>query len=185
MFTLDALLTRRHAAVRGLLAVVLGVVALVWPGLTIGVAVALFAIYCFADAISRFAGLFGSGETGGQRALGLLVAVVDVAAGIVAIAYPGITAGALVIVIGIWAIVIGAAEIAAGLSTDGGVFGPGWLALIGVLSAIAGLLLIVWPNIGAVTIAVVFGIYLLVYGVTLLAAAAVTPKGKPIGDALA
>jgi uncharacterized membrane protein HdeD (DUF308 family) len=185
MFTLDALLTRRQAGVRGLLAVVLGVVALVWPGLTIGVAVALFAIYCFADAITRFAGLFGSGEPGGQRALALLVALVDVAAGVVAIAYPGITAGVLVIVIGIWAIIVGATEIAAALSAGGSVLGPGWLALIGVLSAIAGVLLIAWPNIGAVTIAVVFGIYLLVYGVTLLAAAAVTPKGEPIGDARA
>jgi uncharacterized membrane protein HdeD (DUF308 family) len=184
MFTLDALLTRRHAAVRGLLAVVLGVVALVWPGLTIGVAVALFAIYCFADAIIRFTILFGAVGSGGQRALALFVAVVDIAAGVVAIAYPGITAGALVVVIGIWAIIIGATEIAAALSAGRSVLGRGWLALIGVLSAIAGVLLIAWPEIGAVTIAVVLGIYLLVYGVTLVAAAALTPKGEQIGDAL-
>jgi uncharacterized membrane protein HdeD (DUF308 family) len=185
MLTLDALLTRRHAAARGLLAVVLGVVALVWPGLTIGVAVALFAIYCFADAIIRFTVLLGANASGGQRALALLVALVDVAAGIVAIAAPGITAGALVIVIGIWAIIIGATEIAAAVNAGGSVLGPGWLALIGVFSAIAGVLLIAWPNIGAATIAVVFGIYLVVYGVTLLVAAAVTPKGEQIGDALA
>jgi uncharacterized membrane protein HdeD (DUF308 family) len=110
---------------------------------------------------------------------------VDVAAGVVAIVYPGITAQALVIVIGVWALVSGSVEIAAAWRLRGTHTGSGWLTVGGVLSLVAGVLLIAWPNIGAVTLALVFGIYLLAYGTTLLAAAAITPKEHNVRDALA
>jgi len=150
---------------------------------TIGVVVALFAIYCFADAITQVANLFRSSDTGGQRVLMVVMAVIDVAAGVVAVSDPGITAGALVIVMGIWAIFGGAMELTGAWQLSGS--GTAWLAIGGLLSIVAGILLIAWPGIGAVSLALVFGIYLLAYGITLLVSAAIAPSGAEVGDALA
>src|SRR5262249_15029485 len=108
MLTFGAPLSRGHAVFPGVLAAASGILWLVWPGISIGVAVALFAIYCFADAITQVVNLFRSGETVSHRMLMILLGLIDVAAGVTAVAYPGITAGALVIVIGVWAMVGGA-----------------------------------------------------------------------------
>jgi uncharacterized membrane protein HdeD (DUF308 family) len=179
MLAFGAPISRGHAALRGLLAAILGIACLVWPGVTIGVAVALFAIYCFADAITQVVRLFSADDTVSQRVLMILLGLLDVAAGIVAIAYPGITAGVLVIVIGIWAIVGGGAELAAAWSLRGS--GAGWFTVGGLLSITAGVLLLIWPGIGAVSLAIVFGVYLVVYGITILVAAAIAPSGGEIG----
>jgi uncharacterized membrane protein HdeD (DUF308 family) len=178
MLAFGSPISRGHAAFRGVLAVAIGIACFVWPGITIGVAVALFAVYCFVDAISLLVRLL-SVDTASQRVVMILLGLLDVAAGIVAISYPGITAGGLVIVIGIWAIVSGGMELAAAWSLGGGA--AGWFVLGGVLSIIAGLLILVWPRIGALSLAIVFGAYLVAYGITMLAAAAVTPGGDEVG----
>jgi uncharacterized membrane protein HdeD (DUF308 family) len=173
----DAPISRSRAAWRGLLAAGLGLAALVWPGITVGVAVVLFAIYCFADAITRLMSLFQSDRSGAQRVITILAGVLDVAAGTVAVAYPGITAAALVVVIGIWAILGGTAELAGAWS---GMPGAGWLTVGGALSIAAGILLIAWPGIGAFTLAIVFGAYLFAYGFTLLISAGLTLRGAEV-----
>jgi uncharacterized membrane protein HdeD (DUF308 family) len=176
MFEFGAPVSRGHFVARGLIATALGIVCLVWPGITIGVAVVLFAIYCLADAATQIVRLFGPGDTAGQRIWALLLGALDVAAAIVAIADPGITAGVLVIVIGIWAIAAGATELAAAWSAGGAAFG--WLTLDGIVSILAGVTLVVWPGIGAVTLAIVFGVYLLVDHVSSLAAAMIGAGGR-------
>jgi uncharacterized membrane protein HdeD (DUF308 family) len=185
MFAFGPPLSRRHAAVRGAIATVLGIVAVAWPGITIGVAVALFAIYCFMDAITQLSATFGPGRSAGGRAATVLLAIVDVAAAVVAIAYPGISAAVLVVVIGLWALVSGVFELAAAWRLRDADTGAGWLTFGGVLSVVAGVLLVVAPDIGAFTIALVFGFYLLAYGVSLLVAAAITPRNETVGDAVA
>jgi len=112
----------------------------------------------------------------------VVMSLIDVAAGVVAVSYPGITAGVLVIIVGIWAIFGGFMELTAAWSFSGS--GTGWFAVGGLLSVAAGILLVAWPGIGAYSLALVFGIYLLVYGLTLLGAAIVTPGGESV-DALA
>jgi uncharacterized membrane protein HdeD (DUF308 family) len=181
MFTLPSSLTRSHAALRGILALVLGLLFLIWPGVTIGVAVALFAIFCFVDAVVALTRLFGSERSAGDRILQVLRTVVDVAAAVVAIAYPGPTAEVLTVIIGIYAIVIGILE----LSASGGPLAnatgnSGLVVVAGVLSIIAGVVLIIWPNIGVVTLAVLFGAYLAAYGVVLLVSAAMAPKDTTV-----
>jgi uncharacterized membrane protein HdeD (DUF308 family) len=177
MSTFSTHLTRKDAALRGVLAVALGLVFVIWPGVSIGTAVALFAIFCFVDAGVALTGLFSSERSTGGRILKVLRTVVDVAAAVVAIAYPGPTAEVLTVIIGVYAIIIGALE----LSASGGPLAkaarsPGLLRVAGALSIIAGALLIVWPNIGVVTLAIVFGAYLAAYGVLLLVTAAMAPK---------
>jgi uncharacterized membrane protein HdeD (DUF308 family) len=169
--------SRGQARLRGVLALVLGVVFVVWPGITIGTAVVLFAIYCVTDAFTQLTNVFAEGESPGHRVWRLFLGLLDVAAAAVAVIYPGPTAGALVWVIGIWVIVGGIAEISGAFS-----FSSGWLGLTGVISIVAGVLLVAWPGIGAVSLAIVFGAYLAVYGVVLLTAGIAAPRGEGAGE---
>lgn len=157
----------------GLLATAVGVAAIAWPGITIGIAIALFAIYCFVNAIGQLFAMFAIEKSVGRDFLRLVLAVIDVAAGIVAVAYPGITAAVLTIIVGFWAIFGGSLEL-----TGAWMGRSGWLGMTGLLTVGAGTLLIAWPGIGAVTLALIFGIYLLGYGITLLVSAA-RSKGRP------
>jgi uncharacterized membrane protein HdeD (DUF308 family) len=165
-----------HLVVLGLLATALGVAAIVWPGVTIGVAVALFAIYCFANAIGQVFAMFTIERSVGRDILRLLLAVIDVAAGVVAVAYPGMTAEVLTLVVGFWAIFGGSVELAGAFTGR-----SGWLGVAGLMTVAAGIVLIAWPGIGAVSLALIFGIYLLSYGITLLVSAA-KAKGRPSID---
>jgi uncharacterized membrane protein HdeD (DUF308 family) len=170
--------SRGQAKLRGALALVLGIVFVVWPGITIGTAVVLFAVYCFIDAFTQLSSVFADGESAGHRVWRFFLGLLDIAAAAVAIIYPGPTAGALVWVIGIWMIVGGVAEISGAFT-----FSSGWLGLTGVLSIVAGVLLVAWPGIGAVTLAIVFGVYLAVYGVMLLTAGIAAPGRESAGEA--
>jgi uncharacterized membrane protein HdeD (DUF308 family) len=179
MFNFNLSLSRGQAALRGGVALILGVVFVIWPNITIGTAVVLFAIYCIVDAGVQLANVFGDGESGVQRVLRLLLGVLDIAAAAVAVIYPGPTAGVLVIVIGVWAIVGGFAELFGALSLS-----SGWLGLTGVLSIAAGTLLVAWPGIGALSLAIIVGAYLAAYGIVLLASAATASSGERVGDPL-
>jgi uncharacterized membrane protein HdeD (DUF308 family) len=181
MSTFSSYLTRKDAVLRGVLALALGLVFVIWPGVSIGTAVVLFAIFCFVDAAVALTGLFSSGRSAGDRILKVLRTVVDVTAAVVAIAYPGPTAGVLTVIIGVYAIVVGALELsAAGGPLAKAARSSGMLRVAGALSIIAGALLVVWPGIGVVTLAVVFGVYLAAYGALLLASAAMAPKHETV-----
>jgi uncharacterized membrane protein HdeD (DUF308 family) len=98
-------------ALRGVLAVAVGLVSVIWPGVTLTAVVVLFAVYAFIDAGIQAARAFSSASAGpvfGHLLLGLL----DLAAGVVALAWPDITAIALVLVIAVWAFVAGFLEMA-------------------------------------------------------------------------
>ena len=155
-----------HLAFLGLLATALGVAAVVWPGMTIGVAVGLFAIYCFINASGQLFAMFTIERSVGRDILRLLLAVIDVAAGVVAVVYPGMTAEVLTIVVGFWAIFGGSVELVGAFTGR-----SGWLGVGGLLTIAAGIVLIASPGIGAVSLALIFGFYLLAYGITLLVSA--------------
>ncbi|HVP02100.1 MAG TPA: DUF308 domain-containing protein [Solirubrobacteraceae bacterium] len=180
MFTFTASLSRGQAALRGLAAAIVGFVFIVWPGISIGTAAVLFAVYCIIDAAVQFSNVFDGDESGAQTGLRVLLAVLDIAAAAIAIIWPGPTAGVLVIVIGLWAIFGGFAELWGAFAV-----GSGWLGLTGVLSIAAGVVLVAWPGIGAVSLAIIVGAYLAAYGIILLIEAATTPAGESVGDPVA
>jgi uncharacterized membrane protein HdeD (DUF308 family) len=178
-------LSRGQWAVRGLLAVALGCVLLVWPSITIGTVVVLFAIYAFADAIASVTRVFRSEASGGDRALSLVRAAIEITAGVVAIAYPGPTAAVMTVVLGLFAIATGVNELAGAHKLRRlGAPGTGWLVATGALSVIVGITLVVWPGIGAVTLALLFGAYLVVYGITLDIAAALPRRTERVEAAV-
>ena len=88
----------------GILAIIVGCLALAWPGVTTLALVILFAIWAFTYAVLQFMRMVGS-ATAGPVVGHLLLALIDIAAGIVALAWPAPTALVLVLVVGIWALV--------------------------------------------------------------------------------
>ena len=105
--------TSTSLIVIGVLAIIAGIIAIAWPGVTILALVILFAVYAFMDGGLQAARAFSSRAAG--PVLGhLLLGLIDLAAGVVALAWPAPTAFVLVIVVAAWALAGGAAEFFAG-----------------------------------------------------------------------
>jgi uncharacterized membrane protein HdeD (DUF308 family) len=151
--------------VTGVLAIIAGIVSLAWPSVTILAMVIVFAVYAFSDSVVQAARAFSSG-TAGPVFGHLLLGLVDIAAGVAAIAWPGPTALVLVLVVGCWAFAGGLVEFFAGFAA-GETAGTRALLLIGGLVSIAfGVVIFSRPNVGAETLALLFGMWALIYGVT-------------------
>lgn len=150
---------------RGVLAVALGAVSVAWPGITINAFVILFAVYAFLTAATDSARAFASDRVGPVFGW-LLLAGLSLVGGIVALAWPGITALALTIWIAAWALTTGAMEIALAFRRDETAGERTLYLLAGAVSLVFAFSLFVRPDIGAVSLATVFGLFSLVYGVS-------------------
>src|ERR1700746_1095413 len=102
----------------GILAVVVGIIAIAWPGVTILALVILFAIYAFMDAGLHAARAFSS-RSAGPVFGHLLLALISLAAGVVALVWPGPTAYVLVIIVAAWALGGGGGGVLRGCGTRG------------------------------------------------------------------
>ena len=149
----------------GVLAIIVGIIALVWPGVTILALVILFAIYAFIDAGLQTMRAFSS-RTAGPVLGHLLLALVALAAGVIALVWPKPTALVLVIVVAAWAFVGGFFEIFAAFQSGETAGTRALFILTGLVSVAFGVLLFARPNIGAVTLALLFGLFSLFYGIT-------------------
>ena len=155
-------------AIRGVLAILFGLVAFFWPGLVLLVFVYMFAIYAFADGILAItAAVTGHGQAGRWWAL-LLEGIAGIAAGILAVVWPGITELAFLFVIAGWSLVTGVFEIVAAVYLRRYMEGEWILALSGVLSVILGLALVIVPAAGLLVIAWWVGAYAIAFGALLL-----------------
>ncbi|MGO9783906.1 MAG: HdeD family acid-resistance protein [Streptosporangiaceae bacterium] len=149
----------------GILAVIVGIIALAWPGVTVLALVILFAVYAFIAAGLQAMRAFSS-DTAGPVFGHLLLGLVDIAAGIIALAWPGPTALVLVLIVAIWAFIGGFLEIFAAFES-GETAGTRALFIIGGLVSIAfGAVLFAHPGLGAITLALLFGLFSLIYGVS-------------------
>ncbi len=147
----------------GILAVIVGVIAIAWPGVTILALVILFAIYAFMGAGLQAARAFSS-RSAGPVFGHLLLGLIDLAAGVVALVWPGPTAYVLVIIVAAWALVGGLAEIFAGFQSGETAGTRAMFLLAGLVSVAFGVVLFARPNVGAVTLALLFGLYSMIYG---------------------
>ena len=150
-------------ALRGVVAVLFGIVALVYPGMTLAALVILFGAYAIADG---FCALFGAvGSDGKDRLWHVLAGIIGIGLGILVFAYPGITGLALVYLIGIWAILTGVLEIVAGFELP---MSRDWLlALAGLLSVVFGVYVLANPGSGALAIVWTIGGYAVLFGIVL------------------
>ena len=125
----------------------------------------LFAVYAFIAAGLQAARAFSS-RTAGPVLGHLLLGLVDLAAGVIALAWPGPTALVLVLIVASWAVVTGLFEIAAAFRRSEAA-GTRALFILGGLASIAfGVVLFARPGVGAVTLALLFGLFSLIYGVS-------------------
>ena len=153
---------------RGIFAIVFGLLALIFPGPTMLSLVILFSAYMLVDGIFGIISAVRAIRRKEDR-WGLLIfeGLIDIAVGILAFLWPGITVLAFVLLVGAWAIVTGAVMTAAGFRLNVS-HGRWWLALSGVLSLAFGTLLVITPLIGAIVLTWWIGAYALAFGVALV-----------------
>ena len=166
-------LSRRWWAValRGVAAILFGVLALVWPGITVFALVMVFGAYALVDGAFTLVAAFGDrdgGRTRGSRAWLFARGIAGILTGIIAAVWPGITALALLWLIAFWAMVAGVFDIVAAFQLRKEMRREWLLALSGALSVLFGVLLLVWPAAGVLTLVVLIGIAAIAFGITLL-----------------
>jgi uncharacterized membrane protein HdeD (DUF308 family) len=155
---------------RGLLAIGVGAVSVIWPDITVGAFVVLFAVYAFVAAITDAARAFSSDRVGPVFGH-LLLSLLSLAAGVVALVWPGPTALVLTLIVGWWAFVTGVVEIAMAFASGRRAGERAWWVLSGLISIAFGAVLFIRPDIGAESLAIVFGLYSIFYGVAAVMAA--------------
>ena len=168
----------------GALGVIVGVIAIAWPGVTIAALIILFAIYAFIAAGLQAMRAFSS-RTAGPVFGHLLLSLIDLAAGVVALAWPGPTALVLVLLVGIWAFVAGFAEIFAAFGSGETAGTRAMYIVTGLISIAFGVVLTARPGIGAVTLALLFGLFSMIYGVSeIVAGVQMRQTGKTLHSVL-
>jgi uncharacterized membrane protein HdeD (DUF308 family) len=154
--------------IRGIASIVIGILAVAWPGITIAVLVGIFGAYAIIDGIANLFIGFSHARAGGLSWAHVAQGLVGIGAGILTFVWPGVTALALVFFIAAWAVATGVFEIVAAIRLRRVLKGEWLLALSGVLSVAFGLLVFVFPGAGAVGIAFVLGTYAVATGVILV-----------------
>jgi len=157
---------------RGLGGILFGVITFLAPGVTLAALVIVFGLYAFADGVLAIVSAIRGRRRGNDRWwLLVLQGLAGVAAGIVTLLWPGVTALALVMLVAAWALVTGAFELAAAIRLRK-VIRHEWLLVLSGLASIAlGVLLMLFPGPGALALVIWIGAYALVSGALLAALA--------------
>jgi uncharacterized membrane protein HdeD (DUF308 family) len=171
--------------VRAAFAVALGMVALIWPTITLLALAWAFGIYVIVDGVTQI--IDGIRRRDRPRWwVSLLLGLLALAAGVVALIWPNITAVALAVVVGIWLVVTGVIEIISAAQQRRERRRVAWLGLAGLLSVMVGVLALARPVLGAFALAALLGVFAMVYGAVLAAlalalrSAANSPTTEPL-----
>jgi uncharacterized membrane protein HdeD (DUF308 family) len=152
---------------RGVVGILFGCLALIFPGPTMLSLVILFSAYMLVDGVAGIISAVRAAQRRDRWGMLVFEGLLNIAVGIGAFLWPGITVLAFVLLVAAWAIVTGALITAAGfrLNID---HGRWWLVLGGLLSVAYGALLIVTPVIGAIVLTWWLGAYAIAFGVALV-----------------
>ncbi len=153
-------------ALRGVLAILFGVLAIFWPALTLVVLVILFGAYALVDGI--FAVVAAVANRTSSRWWTLVEGLAGIVAGILTFVWPSITALVLVYVIAAWAVVTGIMEIAAAVRLRREISNEWFLILGGILSVLFGVFVAIFPGAGALSIVLLIAIYSILFGILFL-----------------
>ena len=153
---------------RGIAGILFGIAAFIWPGLTILVLTLLYGAFALTDGILAFGAAFTGGGDRGDGAIPTwwlaLIGLLGIAAGAVAFLWPGLTAFALIIMIGAWAVAIGVLEIIGAIWLRKEIEDEWLLIATGVLSVLFGLAILLRPGAGALALAWVVGAFAFLSG---------------------
>ena len=154
---------------RGVLAIIFGIIAFVSPPTTIAVLVLLFGAWALVDGVFHIAAAIQDRSMTRSFWLTVLEGVVSIIAGVLALAFPDIAAASLLLIIAAWSIVTGVVEIVLAIRLREQITGELWLAIGGLLSIVFGVLLILYPSSGAIAIVWIIGAFAIVFGLSLIA----------------
>jgi len=157
--------------VRGVLAVVLGVIAFANPAAAVAAFVFLFGVYAIVDGVLAIIGGVRAAEHHERWWTFILEGVVDILAGIIAFGAPAVAAFALVLVVAFWAIITGVLELLAAIRLRREIEGEWLLVINGILSLVFGGILLLRPAAGLLVVVWWIGAYAIVFGIVLLALA--------------
>jgi uncharacterized membrane protein HdeD (DUF308 family) len=155
-------------ALRGLVAILFGVLAFGWPGVTAATLVMLFGFYALFDGIFSLVSAIGGRRSREDRWLLALEGIVGLWAGILALRAPLLTATVLVFLIAMWAMITGFLRIVAAFRLRKEISGEMLLALSGLLSVLFALMLMFRPGVSALGLVWVIGGYAVVLGIVLI-----------------
>jgi uncharacterized membrane protein HdeD (DUF308 family) len=160
--------------VRGIVAILFGILAYVWPGITLTTLIILFGAFAFVDGIFLIIKTIGNWGGREDRWLLLLEGLLGIGIGSLAFLAPGVTTLILVFYIAVWSLSTGVLEIATAIRLRKEIQGEGWMILSGIASIIFALLLMVFPGGGALGLiwliaayAIIFGVMLVILGIKL------------------
>ncbi len=150
-------------ALRGVAAILLGIAAFAWPGLTLVALVLLVGAYVLVDGVFSLVGGVMS-----RSWLLILEGLAGIVFGLLTLLWPGITAVVLLFLVAAWAIVTGVAELVAAVRLRRVIQNEWFLILSGVASLVFGILLVINPGAGLLALVWLVGVYALVFGVLML-----------------
>ncbi|MDP9849906.1 HdeD family acid-resistance protein [Streptosporangium lutulentum] len=153
--------------IRGLCALLFGLLALIWPGITLYALVVVFGVYAIANGVFE---LFSSGR-GGARSWMVVSGVGSILIGAAVLLWPGITALVLLLLIAAWAVVVGILEIVAAIRLRRVAAGEWTFVVSGALAVLFGVLLFLWPVASAMAVLWLIGVMAILYGISLVAMA--------------
>ena len=153
---------------RGVVAILFGVLAFVRPGTTLEALVLLFAFWALFDGVFSLISSIGAAEAHEPWWPLVLIGLLGIAAGLVTLRWPQITALALLFVIAYWSILRGILEIAGAIRLRNLIHGEGWLILGGIASIAFGVLVVIYPGSGALAVIWLIGLYAVIFGIAQL-----------------
>jgi uncharacterized membrane protein HdeD (DUF308 family) len=150
--------------IRGGAAILFGILTFAAPAISLVALVALWGAYALVDGVFNLMTAFRGARAGQRWGWLMFEGIISVAAGVLTFAWPGITALALLVVIGVWAVLTGIAEIATAVRLRKQIKGEWVLALTGILSIGFGVLMFLFPGAGALAVLWMIGAYSVVFG---------------------
>lgn len=155
--------------IRGIIAIAFGIVAVIWPGITVWALVIVFGVYTLVDGIMLATHAIRDREHLKQWGLLLTSGIVSIAVGLIAMFWPSITTVALLWVIAFYAIVFGVlGMVTAASHRKSPNSGWGWPFAASAISVIFGLILVIFPNTSIIGLAVLAGVWAIIFGVLML-----------------
>lgn len=163
---------------RGIAAIIFGVLAFIWPGITLVTLVLFWGAFALVDGVLALVHAI-MGDNKGSRWWLALVGVAGILVGLLTFMMPGVTALVLLFFIAGWAIALGVLQIAGAIRLRKEIDNEWTLGLGGALSVLFGVVLLVAPGAGAIGLIWVIGAYAIVFGILLVMAALKLKKHHP------
>ena len=148
----------------GVLSVLAGVIAIFWPGATLVVIAVVFALQLLIGAIYQFVFVFAiPHDAGWLRALVAVVAILSLVVALYLLGHVGLTLLLLAVVLGAYWIVQGAIELFVAIGHPE-IPSRLWVILSGILSVVAGGIVVIYPGVSLVFLTIVLGVWLILFG---------------------